>query len=363
LTSFQDVVISSPQSALRWLDSWPAGLKLNTELSQFYSGTFVDLVDVWGGEYIRFRSFTYTRPQTFRSTPFPSLQTIHFLFPGVLHHIIFPHLHTIIYIFGLISSFGALIGGMGGMTIAIALFYDMFVVFTLHIYVCYAIAEVAYARALWGMGSLWRLFRGKRFNVLRNRTDTWEYDIDQLLFGTILFTLLTFLFPTVLAYYTLFALLRLATIIIQASLEMQLAFMNHFPLFALVLRVKDPWRLPGGVYFDFVKVRRSVPPPSDEKELSSGSRPPVVASTPDIGDSEKLKPVEDQVSMLVPIVKNQPVTLGRIFFQYTRLWGHLASHYDPLQLLKLLLLGRFLVPIPRHEIRYDKIGLSPRKHS
>jgi hypothetical protein len=24
-----------------------------------------------------------------------------------------------------------------------------------------------------------------------------------------------------------------------------LAFMNHFPLFALVLRVKDPWRLPG----------------------------------------------------------------------------------------------------------------------
>lgn len=47
---------------------------------------------------------------------------------------------------------------------------------------------------------------GKRFNVLRNRTDSWEYDLDQLLFGTILFTLLAFLFPTVLAYYALFAL-------------------------------------------------------------------------------------------------------------------------------------------------------------
>ncbi|GAW07542.1 Gpi1-domain-containing protein [Lentinula edodes] len=160
------------ERALCWLDSWPAGLKLNTELSSFYSGTFVDLVNVWG---------------------------------GVLRHIIFPYLSNTIYIFGLVSSFGALIG-MGGMTMSIALFYDMFVFFTLHIYVCYVIAVVAFEKALWGLGSLWRLFRGKRFNVLRNRTDSWEYDIDQLLFGTILFTLLAFLFPTVLAYYALFAL-------------------------------------------------------------------------------------------------------------------------------------------------------------
>ncbi|KIK55662.1 hypothetical protein GYMLUDRAFT_230709 [Collybiopsis luxurians FD-317 M1] len=272
----EETLISLPQTALRWLDSWPAGLKLNTELSRFYSGTFVDLVDVW---------------------------------EGVLRHFVFPHLSNTIYIFGFISSYGALIGGLGGMTMSIALLYDMFVVFTLHIYVCYAITGFVYERVLWGMGSLWRLFRGKRINVLRNRTDSWEYDIDQLLFGTILFTLLAFLFPTVLAYYALFALLRLSTILIQASLEMLLAFMNHFPLFVLVLRVKDAWRLPAGVYFDFVGV------------------------------------------------ENQPVTLGRIFFQYTRLWTRLASHYNPLRLLKSVLWGRFLVPIPRHEIRYDKIGI------
>jgi len=46
---------------------------------------------------------------------------------------------------------------------------------------------------------------GKRRNVLRNRTDTWSYDMDQLLFGTILFTLLAFLFPTAFVYYSLFA--------------------------------------------------------------------------------------------------------------------------------------------------------------
>jgi phosphatidylinositol N-acetylglucosaminyltransferase subunit Q len=89
--------------------------------------------------------------------------------------------------------------------------------------------------------------------------------MDQLLFGTMLFTLLAFLFPTVLAYYSLFAIvrflgikrrplinifchcwqLRFVSIMLHACLDILLAFMNHFPLFALTLRVKDPWRLPG----------------------------------------------------------------------------------------------------------------------
>lgn len=33
--------------SLIWLDSWPAGLKLNTELSRFYSHTFIGLVDIF----------------------------------------------------------------------------------------------------------------------------------------------------------------------------------------------------------------------------------------------------------------------------------------------------------------------------
>lgn len=44
--------------------------------------------------------------------------------------------------------------------------------------------------------------------MLRNRLDSWDYDIDQLLLGTILFTLVAFLYPTVLTYYALFASVR-----------------------------------------------------------------------------------------------------------------------------------------------------------
>ncbi|KAJ6539627.1 N-acetylglucosaminyl transferase component-domain-containing protein [Mycena capillaripes] len=255
--------------ALHWLDSWPAGLKLNTELSRFYSHTFSDLVAMWG--YVLHRGAPYL--------------------PGTL------------FTFGVLST--------SGMTTAIALFSDLLAFITLHIYVCYFLSRVLYSRLLRTGGSLWNLFRGKRFNVLRNRTDTWAYDTDQLLFGTILFTLLAFLFPTVLAYYALFAMLRLGTILLNAGLDTQLAFMNHFPLFALMLRAKDPWRLPGGIYFG-------------------------VKYTPDP----------------VLIVKNQPVPLSTIFVQYIRLWSRLAAHYNPLRLLWYVLRGERLVAIPRDSMSY-----------
>ena len=48
--------------------------------------------------------------------------------------------------------------------------------------------------------------QGKRYNVLRDRVDSWDYSIDQLVLGTMLFTLVAFLAPTVIAYYALFAL-------------------------------------------------------------------------------------------------------------------------------------------------------------
>jgi hypothetical protein len=44
----QRILIKWIQHVLIWLDSWPAGLKLNTELSRFYSHTFINLIEIWG---------------------------------------------------------------------------------------------------------------------------------------------------------------------------------------------------------------------------------------------------------------------------------------------------------------------------
>ncbi|KAH8980798.1 N-acetylglucosaminyl transferase component-domain-containing protein, partial [Lactarius akahatsu] len=97
--------------------------------------------------------------------------------------------------------------------------------------------------------SLWNLFRGKRFNVLHRRTDSWHYEVDQLILGTLLFTLFTFSLPTLLTYALLFSLMRSGVVMTCGAMSIATDLMNQFPLFPLLLRIKDPRRLPGTVYF------------------------------------------------------------------------------------------------------------------
>lgn len=110
---------------------------------------------------------------------------------------------------------------------ALAMVCDIVCVFMAHVQLCYLVSVTVYGHLLRLAASLWNLFRGvtfrgpimrtsnntiqgRRHNVLRNRTDPWDYDIDQLLLGTILFTLIAYLFPTVLVYYILFATVSLS---------------------------------------------------------------------------------------------------------------------------------------------------------
>lgn len=127
----------------------------------------------------------------------------------------------------------------------IALFSDLLSILTVHIYSFYLASARIFHWQLTILVSLFHLFRGKKHNVLRNRIDSCDYDLDQLLVGTILFTLLFFLLPTVVVFYLNFAVARMAIIMLKAVFDTLLSCLNHFPLFALMLRIKDPRRLPG----------------------------------------------------------------------------------------------------------------------
>lgn len=148
-----------------------------------------------------------------------------------------PYLPHLIYIIGCSSFAGA--------SMPIALFSDLLSIITIHIYSFYIASARIFNWQLSIIISLFHLFRGKKRNVLRNRIDSCDYDLDQLLLGTILFTVLFFLLPTVVVFYLAFASARMLIISLKAALDTWLAFLNHFPLFALMLRVKDPGRLPG----------------------------------------------------------------------------------------------------------------------
>ncbi|KAI4234554.1 MAG: hypothetical protein LQ349_003721, partial [Xanthoria aureola] len=193
-----------------WLTDAPAGFKLNNELAAFLGRLFVWVIDYWK-ECV-----------------------------GSLR----PYLPHVIYFIGFSSFAGA--------TMPISLFSDLLSVLTVHIYCFYTASARIFHWQLTIIVSLFHLFRGKKHNVLRNRIDSCDYDLDQLLLGTILFTLLSFLLPTIIAFYLTFTSARMGIVFLKAILDTLLACLNHFPLFALMLRVKDSRRLPGGICFELL---------------------------------------------------------------------------------------------------------------
>lgn len=53
--------------------------------------------------------------------------------------------------------------------------------------------------------SLWRLFRGRKYNPLRQRVDSIRLHARQLFIATLFFIILLFLFPTILVYFFMFS--------------------------------------------------------------------------------------------------------------------------------------------------------------
>lgn len=171
---------------LEWLESFPAGFKLNVALTQkigkearlalqlhehiasylFKNESCVDIIDANTHTY---NNFTFTvAPTTFVKCL--GISTI---------------------LFGSQFFFGFA--------------FDLTQVALLHIRFLSSVFAACQRLELSTLVSLWGLFCGKKRNVLRLRYDTLKYDHMQLLLGTILFTICLFMFTTILVYHCFFA--------------------------------------------------------------------------------------------------------------------------------------------------------------
>ncbi|KAL3662812.1 hypothetical protein V7S43_012214 [Phytophthora oleae] len=88
--------------------------------------------------------------------------------------------------------------------------------------------------------SLSKLFLGKKINVLRHRVDTCEYDVGQLLLGTLLFTVLVFLVTTNFVFFVFFAGVRGSIVLLSLLLWLPVVVLNALPLASLLYRVLNP---------------------------------------------------------------------------------------------------------------------------
>ncbi|XP_077068595.1 phosphatidylinositol N-acetylglucosaminyltransferase subunit Q [Siphateles boraxobius] len=207
LVPVADRVAKELQELLEWLMGAPAGLKMNRALDQVLGRFFLYHIHLW---------ISYI-------------------------HLMSPFIERILWYVGLSACLG--------LTFALSILSDIVALLTFHIYCFYVYGARLYCLKIYGLSSLWRLFRGKKWNVLRQRVDSCSYDLDQLFIGTLLFTILLFLLPTTALYYLVFTLLRLVVVLFQGVIHLSVDFINSIPLFAIGLRICRPYRLAEGVKF------------------------------------------------------------------------------------------------------------------
>ncbi|XP_077172659.1 phosphatidylinositol N-acetylglucosaminyltransferase subunit Q isoform X2 [Paroedura picta] len=207
LIPMADLVAEQLQDLLQWLMGVPAGLKMNRALDQVLGRFFLYHIHLW---------ISYI-------------------------HLMSPFIEMILWYVALSACLG--------LTVALSILSDIIALLTFHIYCFYVYGARLYCMKIYGLSSLWRLFRGKKWNVLRQRVDSCSYDLDQLFIGTLLFTILLFLLPTTALYYLVFTLLRLLVVIVQGLIHLLVDLVNSLPFYSVLLRLCRSYRLASGVKF------------------------------------------------------------------------------------------------------------------
>ncbi|XP_026190068.1 uncharacterized protein LOC34619931 [Cyclospora cayetanensis] len=124
---------------------------------------------------------------------------------------------------------------------------DLLMLVTLHIFYVYLVCARLFHVNLKSLHSLFLLFRGQKWNVLRRRVDSANLQVDQLLIGCILFTIAVCLFPTTLLFYISYLLIWLLIFSTQSLLRLALLLFMSFPSCLILFRAVAPHLLSAGV--------------------------------------------------------------------------------------------------------------------
>ena len=211
------------QDWLQWLESFPIGFKLNVPFTQTIGR------EIW------------------------SLALLHQRFIDVISSKAVPMLKLIHYAFWLYTIGIVLLCGVLGGTALLALIMDLTRAMTWHLALLDRGFRFLYRNETYLLATLSKLFRGKKRNILRHRTDTMAYDSMQLLLGSLLFAVTLFLLTTILVYYVFFTLLNLA---VRTSLSLVIwivyTFLQDFPFGRCYLRLRNPELFVSQVFLDEV---------------------------------------------------------------------------------------------------------------
>uniref|UniRef100_A0A1D1Y9G5 N-acetylglucosaminyl-phosphatidylinositol biosynthetic protein gpi1 n=1 Tax=Anthurium amnicola TaxID=1678845 RepID=A0A1D1Y9G5_9ARAE len=217
------------RSGCVWLMGVPAGFKLNTELAELLGLVSLNAIQIWS--------------------------TLWF-YMGCLFRC---------FLIGLASS-----GMLLGMTIPAALCIDMLKLATLHMAILHWLISFLYSQQIWALTSLWRLFRGQKWNPLRVRLDSYDYTVEQHVVGSLLFTPIMLLLPTTSVFYIFFTIMTSTISFICIVIEVAISIHHATPYAEIFMWMVSKRRFPSGLWFKITRDHVSHRSGEDSELSSSG---------------------------------------------------------------------------------------------
>lgn len=199
------------RSGCVWLMGNPAGFKLNAELAGVLGMASLNAVQIWSTLWI---------------------------FVG--------------YIFNYIIQGLSVLGILCGFTVPAALVIDMIALATLHISTLHWFISLVYSSQLQALAALWRLFRGRKWNPLRQRLDSFDYTVKQHIVGSLLFTPLLLLLPTTSVFYIFFSIMDTTINLVCLLIEVTISVIHVTPYTKIFLWLVRQGRFPSGIWLEII---------------------------------------------------------------------------------------------------------------
>ncbi|EFJ38063.1 hypothetical protein SELMODRAFT_437591 [Selaginella moellendorffii] len=145
-----------------------------------------------------------------------------------------------------------------GASVSTSVMVDAVFMATAHITMLQRVTAFIYGNQLKVLAALWRMFRGRKFNPLRNRIDSYEYSVEELVVASLMFTPLLLLLPTMSVFYTFFTILHASLTVPRFLLQIAVELIKTFPYVELWQWIVARQRLPSGLEFHFEVVSNEV---------------------------------------------------------------------------------------------------------
>jgi hypothetical protein len=224
------------QGYLQWFMGWPAGFKLNDDLSLVLHDTCLGIFQAWA--YVVM----------------------------LVHDGLGISLVQVSYTCLLAC------GAIGGAGLMLSFTADCCRLGTLHLRNLFHLFALFYRLLTSIARSLLLMLRGKRRNVLRKRIDSGQFSADEVVLGAIACTVAVFLLPTLALYYFYLACARTTVWVLQEALRGLAVLCSHIPLYPFLLWVMYRRQLYTGITLSMPTCVSVVSPATTPSPSATGAQ-------------------------------------------------------------------------------------------